>query len=888
MRNRTTGRAYVKYHPVAACILLCLASMTQAANNRNMTASFVNGVPVIDINKANDRGISHNVYDKFNVDKKGLILNNSQNAINTMLAGEIKGNSKLSSGAAKVILNEVTSKNHSALQGWLEVAGNKAHVIVANPNGISCQGCGFINAEKVTVTTGKPDIQNGMLKGYQVNGGSVTLSHLESASPTEILARSIAVNDKLYAEELSMVAGNNYVDINGKITGTVKAQGSRQGYGIDVATIGGMYANKISLISSEKGVGVGNSGIIAGTDNIQIDSSGKLVNNYGQIKSAGLVSIKAQQGLENITGKINSESAIHIDTNQSIINNNQAGHIAARKDIYIDSGTFNNINGKISAGGTLGVNTHNKILTNTGKGDSVGIHAGAVALQTGMLDNINGLIKGGYVGVGANRVDNTYGTIEATGDMDISSNGNIENRQGLLRSTVGHVHLDAVRGSINNGSTRTADTFSQDSQGIIAGEGGIQIKADVLNSRTGQIASKGNIAITTTSAVDNFQGKLNSSKELYIKAASLLNGQAGISTSGNIHIDLSEDFYNSIGIISAGEGNIELQARRVNNKGGLFVGQDININAKTSVDNSAALMVANKNMTITAADMLDNSKAQDFGDFYGIYLAMPNQKGGLIGRESITINTGRVNNDSGRIVAEFGQLAIKARDHINNTYGHIMADSGLSLLKTQAIYNDYATINSGGSLTIDSGFLSNYSSGSIADNNATGIISADKDLQVNLGSTFTNYGWISGKQNASITVQGIFSNRNAVSAGQDLKITAKSRLYNYKDIAAGNQLILKSDSDVKNGWGSNIQGASTTTIDIKGDLYNEGNIVSNDQLTIRTGRNLYNYNNILTNGQATISVKNISNSGVNAYLGGVAGLELKAGVISNSGNFFGL
>lgn len=888
MSNVKSKTTCTQYHSIAVFILLSLTNVAYAVTEKNTRVLAINDVTIIDIKKANDHGISHNIYDKFNVDKKGMIFNNSQKAINTQLAGEIKGNSNLTSGAAKVILNEVTSKNQSALQGLIEVAGSKAHLIIANPNGISCQGCGFINAEKVTVTTGKPDMQNGMLKGYRVNGGGVTLNQLQSSSPTEILARSIKVNGNIYSEELSMVAGNNYINISGKPGSTIKAAGNRSNYGIDVAAIGGMYANKISLISSEKGVGVRNSGIVAGTADIKIDSNGKLVNNRGQIKSAGLISINTQGSLDNLTGKINSENAIHINTHKKDVNNNDLGNIAARKDVYIDSGTFNNINGKISAGSILGVNTHNKLLTNKGKGDAVGMHAGVVMLQAGMLDNLGGLIKGGYVGVATSRMDNTNGTIEATGDMDISSNGNIENRRGLLRSTVGHVHLDAVRGSVNNGSTRTGDTFSQDSQGIIAGEGGIQIKTASLNNRTGQIASKGDTSITATAGVDNFKGKLTGEKSLYVKAKSMLNGQAGISTTGDIRIDVTDEFTNSIGILNSDEGNIELQAWRVNNKGGLINGQDVTIHAKSAVDNSAALLVANKNLSIIAADLVNNSNAQAFADTYGGYFAMPNQKGGMVGRESLTINAGQVNNNNSRLVSEFGELTIKSKQYINNSYGKIAAGSGLLSLEAHNINNNEAIINSKGSATISAAALSNRSSGDFIHNNATGIISADKDLTLSVGSTFTNYGWINSNGNNAIAIEGIFSNRNTVNAINTLTIIAKNSIFNYKDIASDNQLIIHSGSDLKNSWGSNMRGSLSASIDVKGDVLNEGNMVSNGRLTISAARNIYNYHYMLTSATAKISAKKIFNSGGNAYLGGTTGLDLKADEVKNSGAVIGL
>lgn len=43
----------------------------------------------------------------------------------------------------------------------IEVAGDKAQVIVANASGITCNNCGFINTDRVTLTTGKPIVAGG-------------------------------------------------------------------------------------------------------------------------------------------------------------------------------------------------------------------------------------------------------------------------------------------------------------------------------------------------------------------------------------------------------------------------------------------------------------------------------------------------------------------------------------------------------------------------------------------------------------------------------------------------------------------------------------------------------------------------------------------------------
>ena len=104
-----------------------------------------NGVPLVNIATPNGKGVSHNQFEQFNVNPQGLILNNSASAGVSVLGGAIAGNTNLLGGTARLILNEVTGASRSTLNGATEVFGDRAEYILANPNGITCNGCGFIN-----------------------------------------------------------------------------------------------------------------------------------------------------------------------------------------------------------------------------------------------------------------------------------------------------------------------------------------------------------------------------------------------------------------------------------------------------------------------------------------------------------------------------------------------------------------------------------------------------------------------------------------------------------------------------------------------------------------------------------------------------------------------
>lgn len=198
-----------------------------------------------------------------------------------------------------MILNEVNSRDPSQLNGYIEVAGRKAQVVIANPAGITCEGCGFINANRATLTTGQAQLNNGQLTGYDVERGEIVIQGkgLDSRGQdhTDLIARSVKVNAGIWANELNITTGRNQVDAAHQNINTNAADGRhRPAVAVDVANLG-MYAGKIRLIGTETGVGVHNAGEIgASAGDIVITADGMLVNR-GQISSAQQLAVNTPQ-----------------------------------------------------------------------------------------------------------------------------------------------------------------------------------------------------------------------------------------------------------------------------------------------------------------------------------------------------------------------------------------------------------------------------------------------------------------------------------------------------------------------------------------------------------------------------------------------------------------
>ena len=342
-----------------------------------------NGAPIVNIATPSGKGLSHNQFIHYNVGPNGLILNNSNGPANSSIAGgTIDGNPNLTNGTATVILNEVTSTNPSQLKGYTEVAGAQAHVIVANPNGITCDGCGFINTPRATLTTGKPVIEDGELKRYDVQQGQVTFegqdTNVTNVDQFEIITRSAQLNAKLHGKHITAVLGANDVDAQTLAATPKEGTGNKPRLALDSSALGGMYANSIRLIGTESGVGVNLPGeLAASAGDIRIDVNGKLM--LASVAAAQELALKAQE-IELKNAQAGKKASIEATKTLTT-----TGTLAAPQIEIVSIGFINT--GSILAANRLGIQT--SWFTN--RGGSL-VAQDILNLVSGTLNNQDGEI----------------------------------------------------------------------------------------------------------------------------------------------------------------------------------------------------------------------------------------------------------------------------------------------------------------------------------------------------------------------------------------------------------------------------------------------------------------------------------------------------------------
>ena len=485
-----------------------------------------NGLPQVNIQTPSAGGVSRNQYSQFDVAEKGAVLNNARKAAQTQMAGWVQGNPNLARGEAKVILNEVNSANPSRLKGYVEVAGKKADVVIANPSGIQCDGCGVINAGRTTLTTGKAEVENGQLKGYHVKGGKVTVGQKgmdnSQSDYTDIIAEKAEIKGGVWSKKgIKVTTGKNNVDrtndsvvyVGDKNTDntdrTSDTQGENQSYSVDVSQLGGMYAEKIHLVDNGQGLGVRNAGHIgASAGSVKIDSQGKIVNE-GFIGGSENAQLNAKKNIENrgtVYAKAQTQlNAQNIDNKQGVI---------AGKQVQLNA---NNVdNRKQSDKGSLIVASE-KVSIKAKHVDNQGTKASGKAEQG---------IRGTQVAITAENLSNQQGGVYSDEHTQLDVAQTIDNKQGEIEAGKS-IELKA-KTLANEGDIRTKGNLTvrlQDSLTLnnafqVGGNLDFKTEGDFKNNSQLRVGNKADVKAAN---VENTQDAEISGNETHINTNTLTN-----------------------------------------------------------------------------------------------------------------------------------------------------------------------------------------------------------------------------------------------------------------------------------------------------------------------------------------------------------------------------
>jgi filamentous hemagglutinin len=838
-----------------------------------------NGVALVNIQSPNAQGVSTNIYSHFDVPSSGVVLSNSRTTVRTQLGGYIQGNPWLATGPARIILNEINSGNPTRIRGYIEVGGSKAEVIVANPAGIAVDGGGFINASKATLTTGTPQFNaTGALDSYVVRSGTVTIDgaglDLSQTDHAAILARAVQINGAIHATDLQVVTGANQVSADATQISPTTGTGATPTFALDVAAIGGMFANHIFLVGTEAGLGMRNAGAIQATATgapSGLMSAGQFVlTTAGLLQNSGIIQASSDASLTassvTNTGSVVSGASLKVASTSDL--SNIGGTLEGeRVDLSSTAGNIVNSNGAIRQSSYAALTLAAPSLLNT-QGGTIG--AEPVPATSG--DSGSGSSGSGSSGTAAG---------------GSSGNAGAGNGSGTSSGTSTELSTTSASVPIAPGAISAA--------GAIQNDGGHIYAAGAISLRTPNVSNVGGTLSVDSMAVSgpvfsNAGGHLNINHAFSANVGSFDNS-AGTVHAGSIGVATTGDFNNAAGTLTSdGDANITTGGAANNTQGTISAAGALSANVSGGLTNASGTLLANQAVTIKSQS-LDNTlgsiQSASAGTSLAVTRALTNT-GNIGAATDLSVQAGSLANVRGASLRAANDTSMAVAGAASNdgsiTSGRhttIAADSLAGAGTLGAGINADGSLGAAGDLSVitTNALLAhgvNLAAGSVALKGASVDLSISKTSASKIVVTATQ-GSVT-TSSATVVTPGTL----AITATQAGGTTGhmSGGLVNDQGTIAGNVVTIDTQSSALGNARGTI--ASKTTLDI-----NSGALI-NDAGLIQSGAAM----TIHTNGQA------VSNTNAAGYAsagpangqGGIASadtLTLDSGAVNNSAGFLG-
>ncbi|MEA9902314.1 two-partner secretion domain-containing protein [Xanthomonas campestris] len=780
-----------------------------------------NGVPVVDIVAPNARGISHNRYSNFNVGPSGLILNNSAQISKTELGGYVAGNNNLQrSGAASLILNEVTSAS-SRLQGYTEIAGAKAQLVIANPNGISCDGCGFLNTSRVTLTTGTPNLgSDGALNGFTVTGGALSIGSngldAFNVDRLDLLSRQLSVGGSIWTKELVATAGTGRINYDGMLLDVLPGtDGGAPAIGIDVAQLGGMYADRIRLIATEAGVGVVSRGTLAAqSGDLQIDGAGQVSLRGTTVARDGL-SARAAGDLE-----------------QSGVLGSQQGTVSLR-------GAQLRLGGDLVAAGALDAQASGT-LTHSGRSS-----AGSIRLFGSQL--------------------NADGSLHTQGVLDLGADGLL--RTGGVAYAGAGATLRAVRlgvsGTLQSGAAISMQANDIDALGTLDAATALRVNS-TGSLRLAGLAQAGQDADVQAGGPLELQGQLVAGNALSLGAGSVRIAQgAAVSAGGDLAMR-SVGLLETAGSAYAGR-DLQVQAGALNNAGRLSAVRAAQVAVDQAVDNSGTL-VAGATLRVDAAQLDSRGDVgSQTGDTVVRSRGSLSLRGNTVAGAAMTLDAATTADVSGTLSA--GRLDLRSGGNATLA-GAIQTSSGALTVASAGTLTSSGILRSTGELALQA-------NGSLLQR---GQLRSDGNLLL-AGAAIDSDGTVESGGNLRLASQGDMQLAGTLQSAGATALQAGGRVDNGGAVVAVGTLGLDAAA-LRNAQGAELSSQGDATLRTAGLLDNAGSLSAGGNLQL-TAANVVQQGSATAGNALTASVsETLDNTG---SLVAKQAVQIDAGTLRSNG-----
>ena len=703
------------------------------------------GVDQIDIARPNVNGTSYNSLRELQVGERGLILNNNKNVVvQTEIAGLVARNRNLDNGTeANLIITEITGKNRTGINGYVEVAGKRADIVIANRNGIHVNGGGFLNSDRVTLTTGRLNMENGDLKSIDVTEGKVSIGEkgvdVLSLSDFELIGKTVDISGIIKGSKdtrvLISTGGQTYEYRTKKVTGKGETY---EGIAVDGKAAGSMYAGKIDIISNDKGAGVNTKGDLVSIDDVTITANGDITTNkvHSEKRVVYNTTKKVKIRKQTTAGKQVTVRAkkTEIDVDAKVI----TGYLekALGEASFKAEGEEVNNKGEIQAEGRI--NIKSRLTENSGE----------------MYSTVKTEIEGG-------KLDNSRGTLKSDGKIDINTSETV-NKEGYILSdglTKEEVQKEEASAAENMGAPKehgvNISGKLDNTRGVIRGRD-ITVGGDLVSNEKGQIRTSGNVNLNGKS-INNAKGEITGNIGK-LNAERLINDDGKLTSSKRLE-GIIKETSNRNGEIYGSEG-IKIIGEKLSNLSGT-VRSDRKINFEVNMTDNTGGHILSDGITKEEVEKDREEKKEDTekkspemseageGREHGVNISgeLDNTRGVIRGRD-ITVGGDLVSNEKGQIRTS-GNVNLNGKS-INNAKGEITGNIGK--LNAERLINDDGKLTSIDKIEGEIKEISNIRGEILGEesikiigeklNNFSGVLRSGKNIETELKELNNREGYI--------------------------------------------------------------------------------------------------------------------------------------------------
>ena len=513
-------------------------------------------------------------------------------------ARPIRHNARVPDRNGKIFYTSITSLSHIS-----KVAGHKASVVIANANGISVNGLGFINTDNVTLASGAVTnwADGNMRFADNKNDIYIAGDGLNGQNPNKLslVGNNITNNaSEVYANEL-YISADGLLSNTGKIAATENAvidagnvENTKEGYmeaakDFTADVEGLLHQNKATIKAGEDvnitsgSINNEEESLISAAGDMTIAADTEFINNASSIISVSNMELTAADLTNEDKALINTENLTLNGTNTLTSDN---ANIYATGTSTVNAGTFTNKNET-----TFHTGTDSSITADT----MVNINS-AMDVQGNLTADIGSFTneENSYLGVEGNAdfitgsfTNQSLGNIFVTGNLTETSSGDFMNEDGLI-AVGGSAEFNA-----QNFTNQNDTAYKQGSLINAVGDITINVEDTVLN-RSSNIESQGDINITANDVInrkDKFVTDWDITYEYisykipHLDAPNYYDAMREFERT--IHTGVIKEETDDANIIASGNINIKADNDVINHYSKIAAGKDLSVEAGNTVEN---------------------------------------------------------------------------------------------------------------------------------------------------------------------------------------------------------------------------------------------------------------------------------------------------------------